>query len=141
MATPTLDRFMGKVVWNGCADECWIWAGARDPVGYGRFHFKGNGRLAHRVAYELFTGTVPAELVLHHRCVTPACVNPAHLEPMANAENVRCGRSGVLNNWNAKKTHCPRGHPLSGDNLRGGQRGKRSCKTCHREQARERKGR
>ncbi len=39
---------------------------------------------------------------------------------------------------NAAKTHCPQGHPLSGDNLLAAdlKRGKRSCKACHREHAR-----
>ena len=34
---------------------------------------------------------------------------------------------------NSIKTHCPQGHPLSGDNLLAYDlaRGKRSCKTCH----------
>jgi hypothetical protein len=31
---------------------------------------------------------------------------------------------------NKVKTHCPRGHPLSGKNLKLGRTGHRSCKVC-----------
>lgn len=33
--------------------------------------------------------------------------------------------------WNSRKTHCKRGHPLSGDNLIG-TAGKRHCRACKR---------
>lgn len=42
---------------------------------------------------------------------------------------------------NAQKTHCPRNHPLSGDNVRVSQRAsgeRRVCKTCVREDAQRR---
>lgn len=42
---------------------------------------------------------------------------------------------------NAVKTHCPRGHELSGDNVRISQRStgeRRVCKTCVREDAKRR---
>jgi hypothetical protein len=34
---------------------------------------------------------------------------------------------------NRRKTHCPKGHPLSGDNLLTSKLkiGKRECRTCH----------
>ena len=38
---------------------------------------------------------------------------------------------------NRRKTHCPKGHPLSGDNLLNSKLkiGKRECKTCHLERS------
>ena len=43
-----------------------------------------------------------------------ACVNPLHLEHVTKKENIMRGA------WpcaiNAKKTHCPRGHPYSAEN-------------------------
>ena len=33
---------------------------------------------------------------------------------------------------NARKTHCPQGHPLAGDNLRVSTRGYRICRACER---------
>src|SRR3990167_11537472 len=37
---------------------------------------------------------------------------------------------------NSKKTHCKRGHMLSGDNLAYKSNGSRRCRNCHREQER-----
>lgn len=42
---------------------------------------------------------------------------------------------------NAAKTHCKRGHPLSGDNIYESQLPARICKTCKRIQARRRRAR
>lgn len=42
---------------------------------------------------------------------------------------------------NAEKTHCPAGHPLTGDNVRISKRAtgeRRVCKRCVRESARRR---
>lgn len=41
----------------------------------------------------------------------------------------------------AKRTHCAKGHPLSGDNLGKGSRGSRRCRECHREAGRLRRER
>jgi hypothetical protein len=70
-------------------------------------------------------------LTLDHLCRNKACVNPAHLEPVTNRENVLRGVG--LSAENARKTHCKRGHPLSGDNVvvsKGGR--KRRCVACER---------
>ncbi len=36
----------------------------------------------------------------------------------------------------ARKTHCPQGHPYSGDNLSTRPNGDRRCRACHRDQQR-----
>jgi len=37
--------------------------------------------------------------------------------------------------WNGDKTHCPQGHPYSGENLRVNKKtGHRYCKQCSRDQ-------
>lgn len=58
---------------------CWIWTGAIFPArGYGAF--AGNGeQLAHRFAWSLYVGPIPAGKHVLHRCDVPACVNPGHL--------------------------------------------------------------
>src|SRR3954451_2861694 len=67
---------------------CWTFAGATSADGYGRFSLSGKNRLAHRVAYELVHGVVPANLTIDHLCGNRKCINPAHLEAVTHRENV-----------------------------------------------------
>lgn len=109
-------------------DTCWLWTGALNQAGYGRFFTGDDGkRLAHRFMYELLVGPIPEGLTLDHLCRTPACVRPDHLEPVTRSENAR--RAG------ANKTHCRRGHLFVEANT-SWYRGKRQCKTCSNEQRR-----
>lgn len=126
-----LESFMGYVVWNGDEDECWTWEGADDGRGYGAVRFNGRTLKAHRFAYEQFGGLIPSGHELHHTCEIPACVNPAHLLPVTPAEHARLGGQ-------SSKTHCPQGHPYSGDNLYVAARGDRQCRTCARKARRRR---
>ncbi|SRR5258708_38758959 len=61
---------------------CWPWQGARNPrTGYGLLHARGLSEqpiAAHRFAFELATGRVPVEDVLH-TCDNPPCCRPDHL--------------------------------------------------------------
>jgi len=77
----TEERFWQKVRMAG-SDECWEWQGAK-LHGHGQFYNGvGGNKIAHRVAYELLVGPIPAGAHLHHRCVNRSCVNPVHLEPI-----------------------------------------------------------
>jgi hypothetical protein len=62
---------------------CRVWVKSVDRDGYARVKFQGKRHGAHRLAYEAFVGSIPAGHELHHECMTPACVNPAHLVPMS----------------------------------------------------------
>ena len=128
---PTLEaRFWAKVdkggpLWQGT--PCWLWTAWVDRYGYGRFNLsKGVAVAAHRFAYELLGLEIPLGLTLDHLCRNRPCVNPQHMEPVTNRENILRGVG--LAALNAAKSCCPKGHPyfVSSD-------GKRRCRTCHGE--------
>jgi hypothetical protein len=82
-----LQRLLEKIDRSGGPNVCWPWIGKR-RFGYGRFHVKiGTTMAAHRAAYELLVGPVPAGLLVCHHCDNPPCCNPAHLFLGTHAEN------------------------------------------------------
>lgn len=128
------DRFWAKVA---CIPfhECWEWTGATQSGGYGNLMVGGRATKAHRVAYELLVGPIPDGLVIDHLCRNRACVNPDHLEPVTQAENVRRGDSKMARN--AAQVRCHNGHKLSGENLRVDSYG-RHCRACALKRDRDR---
>ena len=129
-----LDRLMKHVV-PVPESGCWLWDGYWSTKGYGITTLKNNPYYAHRVMYESLRGPVPKDMELDHLCRVKCCVNPDHLEIVTGAENMRRGfsPSGI----NRRKTHCLRGHLLSGDNLYGN-RG-RDCRECNKIRLRAKK--
>ena len=143
----TINAFWSKVD-KRSDDECWEWLGPRAnpksgaPSGYGRIYIRRKINQAHRVSYELVNGPIPEGLVLDHLCRNPCCVNPAHLEPVSQQENVLRGEGRTARN--AAKTHCVNGHPLVGDNLIARTRKfrnytgvERNCRQCQTERKRD----
>lgn len=133
---PAANRFWVKVDKHGLVPEhrpdlgpCWIWTAHHDPHGYGRFGIEGSTTmLAHRFAYGLLVGLIPIGYEIDHLCRVPACVNPAHLEPVQHRENLLrgVGPSAV----HSRKTHCHRGHPFTPDNTYVRPDGSRLCRAC-----------
>lgn len=116
---------------------CHIWQGSRGRYGYGygRDPRTGKTRMMHRVRYEIEVGPVPTGMQLDHfACDNPSCCNPAHVRPVTPRENTL--RGNTLTSRNLATTHCPAGHPLSGDNLVPSslRAGWRKCRACDLEQ-------
>ena|SRR5215831_11213550 len=118
-------------------NSCWEWAGKPKSNGYGSITIKRKPHIAHRVIYEFSIGKIQDGMELDHLCRNRICVNPNHLEPVTHLENMLRGVGIVA--VASRKTHCPKGHPLSGDNLHPYylKRGHRQCKICHMENCRK----
>lgn len=118
--------------WTGC----WHWMGSMNNNGYG-FMYKPVRRrvLAHRVTYEAAKGLIPSHLEIDHLCRVRCCVNPAHLEAVTRQVNQHRGMGPI--GFNARKTHCIRGHLLSGDNLMQSVRAGRICRPCSQMKAKQ----
>lgn len=120
-------RFWSKVALPDAGGHM-LWMAARTG-GYGRIGVGRKTLYAHRVSYALAYGEVPEGLQIDHLCRVRHCLAPEHLEAVTQQENGLRGESGK---WQQAKTHCPRGHPYSGDNLYVRPDGGRSCRQCVR---------
>lgn len=131
------ERLMDKVQMEPNSG-CWLWDGGLNNRGYGTLRPTGGKNIGvHRLSYQLHVAPIPECMEIDHLCKVRCCVNPDHLEPVTRLENVRRSSAGYYarspeNNVQKAKTHCPQGHPYSGDNLWTSKTGQRQCKTCHR---------
>lgn len=136
-----LENFLAKI--SIAENGCWPWIGAKTPKGYGHIKQGRKTVSSHRIAYELWVGTIPDGHELDHTCHTAdeacrggndcphrGCMNAEHLEPVSGTENILRGRcpSAV----NARKTECVHGHPFNPENTYLTPRGHRMCRICKR---------
>lgn len=136
---PTIERLNAKLELkpNGCLE----WTGLLNEHGYGVIGVARKNVLTHRLAWTLANGPIPPDMRVLHHCDNPPCcqTNPTERFPdgclflgtMADntADMMAKGRQG--DGGNSGKTHCPQGHPYSGDNLYVTPKGnKRMCRIC-----------
>lgn len=133
------ERFWTHVV-GDIQTHCWVWTARSNRYGHAQVKLGGGNQGGHRLAYMWLVGPIPLFFVIDHLCRNRLCVNPSHLEAVTARENTRRGLSPQA--ANARKTHCPRGHPYDETNTiwlpnKAGRR----CRACsssyymeHREQ-------
>lgn len=116
---------------------CWLWLNRLDSWGYGQYYTNGKRPLAHRFAYIALVGPFPEGLESDHLCRVRHCVNPAHIEPVTRAENVRRGLVAEANRSRkgTKRPFCRRGHEMTPENTylyppSSSSFGRRGCHKC-----------
>lgn len=102
-------------------------------------------RLVHQLVLEAFGGPRPEGMIARHLDDNPDNNHASNLAWGTYSDNLYDAiRNGTHSNnvaaWHRAKTHCPAGHPLSGENLfeyidKEGNR-ERGCRICRREAGR-----
>ncbi|WP_186101426.1 HNH endonuclease [Burkholderia gladioli] len=96
---------------------CKLFTGAQNNRGYGQVRREGKTHLAHRVAFAEAHGielSALRGLVIRHRCDTPLCVNPEHLEPGSQRQNIH----DAIERGRAKKPPVMRGSGVGTSKLK-----------------------
>lgn len=106
------EKFLAKA-----PDECWPWLAALTVKrkSYGAFGLGRKVVRAHRAAYAISVGPIPAGVDVMHTCDNPRCVNPKHLvvgTRAANNEDMR-GKGRSARKLDAEKVRYIRTSPLS----------------------------
>jgi hypothetical protein len=112
----TIGRFWAKVNQAGpvhprLGTRCWLWtASLTGQLNHGQFTTgrRPNGKqrhiYAHRFSFELVHGPIATGVFICHHCDVPACVNPAHLFPGSQQDNLDdASRKGRLHTTRTTK--------------------------------------
>ena len=94
------DELAALITYGATDTDCDMWRGTA-RAGYGVLRVRVAGMTAttrpiqaHRFVYEIVTGqAIPGRIngetvELDHKCRTPLCVKPGHLEPVAKSVNL-----------------------------------------------------
>ncbi|MEV4629351.1 HNH endonuclease signature motif containing protein [Micromonospora sp. NPDC049523] len=83
---PHIARFLAVIEKTS---GCWYLSGRARSNGYSTIQIDGTKTSGHRFAYAAFVGDIPGRYEIDHLCRDRACVNPAHLQLVSRAENLR----------------------------------------------------
>lgn len=84
---PLEKRFWSKVQITDLF-SCWTWVACRNKDGYGIMQINNKSTLAHRTAWELCNGPIPARTCVLHKCDNRSCINPSHLFLGSQQDNI-----------------------------------------------------
>jgi hypothetical protein len=133
LLTMILSHYPTTVTPSGCIE----FNGPRLRGRYGYIRVKGiPGRkvLTHRIAAFLCgkLQSLDDPALACHKCNNPPCINGDHIYRGDARTNMLDRKASGFVTANAKKTHCKKGHPLSGPNLVFSRDGARHCRICRK---------
>lgn len=72
----------------GYITPCWMWQG---PIahGYGIVHYQRREVRAHKYSHEVLVGSLPDNVVGHHKCRTKSCIRIDHVVWKTQSEHMR----------------------------------------------------
>ncbi len=100
-----------RYIWDRVAVNpetvCWEWRKAHTGSGYGAVWYRGKMLLAHRIAFEAFSGRFTnIKRFACHKCDNPGCVNPGHLYAGSPKQNMQdCSDRGRRNSSIGEDAH------------------------------------
>lgn len=88
MAYEDIERRFWEKVDAESGDNCREYRGYKLSAGYGMFYDGDKTAGAHRFAWELINGPIPAGMSVLHKCDNPSCCNPNHLYLGTQSDNI-----------------------------------------------------
>lgn len=113
-----------------------IMAGSTDPCGYRQVQLHCHGKMSnfriHQLVALAFLGPTPEGLEVCHKDGDQLNNDVSNLKFDTHRKNTQ-ERVEHGHHYQTLKTHCPKGHPYEGDNVRWRSNGGRTCVACERE--------